>query len=1133
MSYAPPSSADRPFASYPAQGGGERWEEERQRVVASENEPAEAEKEQGEAGRRVGSGFEVVNRGRRAARVEEQQEDEGEQEPHPPHDVLTIITAPSAHPPLPPHAIELVPPTPTTSTDSHFPFSPSSHHPHPSSSSLSQPPTRPTLRKKLSDSLLGLRNFGDSLRSSFRRAPSPSPSPLSFPASIAPEPSPPQSALTSLIHRLSTSPPPVKVTLINETGLEVRKAWWPVVLDRGEEMERVELRSERGEGWVGGGDGEEGWGEGVDGDEEEREKEVGRMKRPEKKGVLGGNEHAEGWLFLDLVLPPSSSSPTSPTSPLPENPGNPYLIHLQLYLRLSTSGSAKAAFGRLDLDSSEKRPCPSGVMGRVEVVRERRGVSGLALGAVAAAGGGGASGMVRSASDSSGLSLSPSLSRKKDTNLADGDVVEVRFVLTPEVAEVRNTVDDSTREGGRFWLPSKGVVVSSWVSVEGVSLSVLLGNEARYHEHYPSSSPHHDQLDPPPFPSSSSSTFSSSNPRPSLSTLSHRRSGSASLFAPSRLRKLSSSSSSTLSSLALTQRDPASAHPLRTSKHVLEGLDWASCFFHVRKEREVLLERTVKVNPLHGSAIGKGVVSTLDTPAVFHPQHDLTISYGFFDSGIARAKQMYIYCAKLSQTWLGDMIDEDERVLEVPFEKLVLAGSHDAGMLGSVPTELLDFLARGNGEDIPLVARALPFVRFLLSLLKTMGVGAHRMLANLSMTQKDSVRDQLRMGVRFFDLRPGYNLYDVVDEVKGPLRHQHAIVPGVDYIMALVDILAFLSENDREVVVVELKDDGIPFKTDLYPEPPATSSSSSPTSSSAPLPPPAQKPIAISMVPSSSDLAAALSAAKSSSPLAAREIQVGGAQDLGRTIGELLSENRRLVIVDRVHEEERAEGERWERADSYTHDLYDTDDPLKVLSALDATHSDAAARSARRVGPRSTIYQLQATPTAQIWADIGPSLTYSDASSLLVWSKARMDRVTYPWLAKRAFVEEGLVVFLTLDVWLLTPPYCLDLHDGHALWRNSVIPFVANLYGVMLFLIRRPYLNQDTQLFAFALCIDPHFALLNLLKACGAHALVMALANMLLYAWFAAGIAVGVHVLDRQRKLGWRRSLRRMRKRGR
>ncbi|GAA5991978.1 hypothetical protein JCM11641_005333 [Rhodosporidiobolus odoratus] len=818
---------------------------------------------------------------------------------------LPISTAPPSLP-YPPAAIDIVPPTPATSSDSHYPSQLAANLHPPMSMSK-----RPTLRKKLSDSLLSLRAFGDSFRTSLKRTPSSSSSssssssarhgPYRSPSpSHSRSPSPPESALSCLISRFASSPP-VKLTLI----------------------------------------------------------------------------------FVDLSLPPSPTTSGGSTSP--------YQIHLQLYLRLSTSGSARAALDRFDLDSNSNVPCPSGRVGAVEVVRRQQ----QALPTITA-GVGGALGLRPTISRESSASCFASSFAgsegekdfEKDTAVENGEVTEVRFVLTPEVANVRNLVDDSTKEG-RFWMPGKGVVVSSWVSVEGVSLSFILGSEARYHEASHISDSHR------PLPPSYGPLTSSDLP--------HR-------YSPSNdhhMRKSSSTASlSTLSSLTTSLSPVGTPHPMRTSKHTLEGLDWRSVFVNVRKGREVLLERTVKVNPLHGAAIGANVVSTVDTPTIFHPDHDLAISYGFFDSGIARAKQMYVYAARRSTTWLSALIEEDPRVLEVPLEKLALAGSHDAGMIGAMHPALLQFLDRGDGSDIPSVALALPFVRFLIGLVKTFGGSAARMLSNMSNTQKDSIRFQLEMGVRFFDFRPGYSLFDIVDEVKGELRHQHSIVPGVGYEMFLMDVLGFLAKNEREIVVVELKDDGFPFRSDIFPDAP------SPSSSEPPLPP--LKPVAISMVPSSSELFAALSAAKASSSLAAREVQVGSAKDLQRSIGELLEKNQRLIIIDRIHEEELKEAERWSRGDSYTHKVYDTDNPLKVLAALNAAQAEAASRAARRElgGMRGSIYQLQATPTAQLWADIGPSLSYSDAASLLVWSKARMDRVTYPWLAQRAFVEAGLVIFL-------------------------------------------------------------------------------------------------------------------------
>ncbi|GAA5894932.1 hypothetical protein JCM5296_000920 [Sporobolomyces johnsonii] len=928
------SSTDRPTPSAATDGAGDSIT----LPLPSPGRPA--------LGPHRSGGFEVLNRGgsgsergRGGEGNGAQPNEEGKGGGDPRARPFRIDTCVAAEPPPPaPAGINLVPPTPTSpkATDG-FQLKP------------------PPLRRKLSDTVLSaFRSASHALPSFPRRKSSlrstASPDALSVSSSSSrsrspsPGPSPEPATLSKLMSRLGSSSP-VKLSIMNQTGLPLSFAYWPV---RAENGERCVMQPFRGEGVI-----EQSLadvlvtGQGDTLSVEDTIVEAGKMRRPEKHGWRNGAQHEEGWIFVDLALPPRTPS------------SRPYLIHLQLYLRLSTTGSARAALGRFDLDSCTDQPMPSGHCGRVEVVRQPTLMSSIGVGPGS---------LSRSSTEST--RVSPGIvdlveADRKDIAVENGEVVEVRYVLTPDVAELRNVVDDSTKEGGSWFAPSKGIVVSSWVSVEGITLSLIMNKEAHYHEHYL-----HDEDDLPLRP-----------PRP-ISFASLRTTNSNASLRTTK-------SSSTLRSVL---KHPPHEHAMRTSHHVLDGFDYRSCFLHVRSGKEVLLERAVKINPLDGSTqvafIGKGVVSTVDTPAVFHQDHSLTISYGFFDSGIARSKQMYVYASRKLSKWLGDLVSLDERVLE----------------LGRLNPELLAFLDRGKGDEIPAVARALPLVRVLLGLLSTFGVRGHRILSNLAMTQKDSIKSQLEMASL---------LFDIVDETKGEIRHQHSIVPGVGYEIFLIDILAFLSDNTSEIVVVELKSDGFPFTTDLYDE-------SDPP-----------KLTAISMVPTVEALAAALHNAKSSSPLAAREIEVGSAQDLSVPIGELLRRNRRLIIIDRVHELERETEDRWDRADSYTHDLYDTDDPLKILAALNVAYDDATSRAARKVTPLSTIYQLQATPTAQIvwemstylvssstltsvaqWADIGASLTYSDASSLLVWSKARMDRVTYPWLATKAFIEPGLVVFL-------------------------------------------------------------------------------------------------------------------------
>lgn len=107
------------------------------------------------------------------------------------------------------------------------------------------------------------------------------------------------------------------------------------------------------------------------------------------------------------------------------------------------------------------------------------------------------------------------------------------------------------------------------------------------------------------------------------------------------------------------------------------------------------------------------------------------------------------------------------------------------------------------------------------------------------------------------------------------------------------------------------------------------------------------------------------------------------------------------------------EPQAWFRTDSYLDEAYGTDDPSTILAQLTATHALSSHPDELDSTPkRGCIYQLQATPTSRLVDAAKSALTFSDASSLLVWMKAQMDRRTYPWIRETEFKEPGNVVFL-------------------------------------------------------------------------------------------------------------------------
>ena len=542
-------------------------------------------------------------------------------------------------------------------------------------------------------------------------------------------------------------------------------------------------------------------------------------------------------------------------------------VHLQFYIELDRKGVDKALMGRLDLDSDRDEPMDSGELGAPEDVH----VKGR----------------------------------------------EVTFTVTDALLAVANDTDDSTKKPSKLLL-GKGVEASSYVSAPHGRVTLVVGEEARYHEWTP-----------------------------------HRHG-----------RKLGK---------------------VRATVHEVEGLRSRTLAAFAHHNRKLLFEGRIKVNPVTGIASGGSFTNTSESVAVF--EDGTALSYGFHDAGSGRLDQVYVYLTPEHSDWLGRLIDENSKWLEAPFSMLALAGSHDSGMYGELHAGLA--LLIENGElgnfvrDSTYANLALPIVAGMIDVLESIKLQPARAINNVALTQRDPIMSQLRLGTRFFDMRPGWCFHDVIHGKKDRLHHQHAIVPGVDYVSFLADCFTFLGEHEREVVVVELKDDGFVVKEDKLR---------------------ANGEVAVcTMVPTVEELEAAMAQAREVTTDAGRGVKLGGAAELDAPIGSLLESNKRLIIIDRVHEPEN-----WSRLDSYDGAKYNTMVPGPVMACL-----DECLASFKKSESQGCILQFQATPTANIKQDIAASFTYSDSSSLLVYSKAVMAKSIYPWIEAQDFTKTaGTLVFL-------------------------------------------------------------------------------------------------------------------------
>ena len=383
-----------------------------------------------------------------------------------------------------------------------------------------------------------------------------------------------------------------------------------------------------------------------------------------------------------------------------------------------------------------------------------------------------------------------------------------------------------------------------------------------------------------------------------------------------------------------------------------------------------VLQKWAEISPLTGGAAGVSDQDNLND-MVHHQQSQVkpghyAVSFGFFDAGgwSGYSDRAYMSVTEDFSNWMGALTRQNRNV---PFGMFVLPGSHDCGMFTVLPSDdfvktlvkvaveywngLSDAEKAKIGVVAGLSAIGLALIGTILGALNSFMIGtvvagmATRAITNLSNTQKDSIATQLLLGIRMFDFRPGYNL-DGKDRV---LRHQHNFVPGYEFDKFLNDVVDFLINHPAEIVMVNLSSAGF-----IKPS---------------------------TMIPPEGEINALITKALSSKPLLC-----GDKDSLKLSYQNLLDSNRRLIIV------------RGGSRDNYSDDAYQTQDPNKVIAALNGTFGMAEKDW--------TCLQLQATYNATKEGALSGALNFSDASSTLLWTKTQFDSFTYPW-ALQNVAERG------------------------------------------------------------------------------------------------------------------------------
>jgi hypothetical protein len=390
--------------------------------------------------------------------------------------------------------------------------------------------------------------------------------------------------------------------------------------------------------------------------------------------------------------------------------------------------------------------------------------------------------------------------------------------------------------------------------------------------------------------------------------------------------------------------------------------------FKVTKNGTQIAYESVEINALTGN-LEAGSMKTMEnqTSVVLS---DIIVSFGFYDAGLGVAglpssDQCYITVTPNYSGWMSDVAPTGSPQAFKPFSKLCLPAAHDIGMNSMQNADAV----LTSSALIELMTKISPIFAKVAGMMSHEAVEliAPNIIRGLAITQKDTLSTILSLGARYFEFRPAY-LFNVIrpdHPIPDTLYFSHSAIPGMPYELFLKDTVAFLVANPGEIVVVQLRWDGVPPEC---------------------------------AHPTDQDLASFLNSALAGSNGA---ITVGSLNDmLTLTIEQLRDQRKRLIV--------------FANADSYS--TYTDDGNATLTGASIIAEFDKLRQNPQlATGKSFTNLQCQATAT-RLPEAVAYSVVAANAdSSVLLATKPICDAKTLPWIvgnAESLLQDDELVVVM-------------------------------------------------------------------------------------------------------------------------
>lgn len=194
--------------------------------------------------------------------------------------------------------------------------------------------------------------------------------------------------------------------------------------------------------------------------------------------------------------------------------------------------------------------------------------------------------------------------------------------------------------------------------------------------------------------------------------------------------------------------------------------------------------------------------------------NDIIICYGFYDAGLGVAglpeqDQCYVTVTPNYSSWMGNVAPAGSAEAGKRFSKLVLPAAHDIGMNSMQSADAVlssDALVNVLSTINPVFAK----IADKMSHAAVMAM-APTIISGLAITQKDTLESILDIGARYFEFRPAF-LHNSIrgHSIPDVLYFSHSAIPGMPYQVFLQETVKFLVAHPTEIVVVQLRWDGVP-----------------------------------------------------------------------------------------------------------------------------------------------------------------------------------------------------------------------------------------------------------------------------------------------------------------------------------